>query len=93
MAGQIYSHHFGWSYVLMPGLQLADPQVRGQLPPLDQQAIAAALGKNVASMQQAKWPFAGRYRAATDAVEPFELPLEPARWVRNLDALELKSVN
>ena len=72
---------FGWSYVLMPrmaGLQLADSQIREQLPQLDRQAIAAALGENLAYMQQAKWPFAGRYRAATTAVEPFELALELA---------------
>ncbi len=72
---------FGWSYALMPrmpGLQLADPQIREQLQPADRQAIAAVLGENLAAMQQAKWPIAGRYRAATDTVEPFELALELA---------------
>jgi len=72
---------FGWSYVLMPrmpGLQLANPQVREQLLPADRQAIAAVLGKNLAYMQQAKWSIVGRYRAVTDEVEPFELAYELA---------------
>jgi len=59
---------FGWSYVLMPrmpGLQLADPQVREQLQPTERQAIASTLGEHLAHMQQAKWPSAGRYQATT----------------------------
>lgn len=46
---------FGWSYVLMPrmpGLQLADPQVRQSLPLTDRLGIARALGENLAAMQQ-----------------------------------------
>jgi len=72
---------FGWSYVLMPrmpGLQLADPQIREQIQLIDRQAIATALGENLADMQQAKWLIAGRYHAATDTVEPFELTRELA---------------
>ncbi len=72
---------FGWSYVLMPrmpGLQLADPQVREQLLPSDRQAIASTLGENLVHMQQATWPYAGRYQAATGTVEPFELAHELA---------------
>jgi len=72
---------FGWSYVLMPrvpGLQLADPQVRERLLPSDRQAIARALGEHLARMQQATWPYAGRYQAATGTVEPFELAHELA---------------
>ncbi len=72
---------FGWSYVLMPrmpGLQLADPQVREQLQPADRRAIAFTLGEHLAHMQQAKWPYTGRYQAATDTVEPFELAHELA---------------
>jgi hypothetical protein len=72
---------FGWSYALMPrmsGLQLANPQVRELLLPSDRQAIASTLGENFAHMQQAKWPYAGRYQAATSTVEPFELAHELA---------------
>ncbi len=72
---------FGWSSVLMPrmpGLQLADPQVREQLLPSDRQAIASTLGENLAHMQRATWPRTGRYQAATDTVEPFELAHELA---------------
>lgn len=49
---------FGWSYVLMPrmpGLQLADPEVREQLSLSDRLAIARTLGENLARMQEAKW--------------------------------------
>lgn len=72
---------FGWSYALMPrlpGLQLADPLVRAQLSPSDRMAIARTLGECLASMQEAKWPHAGRYQGATDTVEPFELAHELA---------------
>jgi aminoglycoside phosphotransferase (APT) family kinase protein len=72
---------FGWSYVLMPrmpGLQLADPQISEQLSPSDRLAIARALGKNLACMQEAKWPCCGRYQAASGTVEPFELAHELA---------------
>ena len=60
----------------MPGLQLADPQIREQLQLSERQAIARTLGENLAHMQRAKWPSAGRYQAATNAVEPFELAHE-----------------
>jgi hygromycin-B 7''-O-kinase len=72
---------FGWSYVLMPrmpGLQLADPQVREQLSRSDRLAIARALGENLAAIQEVKWPHSGRYRAASGAVEAFELAHELA---------------
>jgi aminoglycoside phosphotransferase (APT) family kinase protein len=72
---------FGWSYCLMPrlpGLQLADPQVRAQLSPQDQLAMARTLGQNLASMQEATWPHSGRYQASTGAVEPFDLAHELA---------------
>lgn len=72
---------FGWSYALMPrlpGLQLADPQVRAQLTPVERRAIARTLGTNLADIQAAKWPASGRYNAATGNVEPFELAHELA---------------
>ncbi len=67
---------FGWSFVLMPrmsGLQLADPQIVKQLEPSDRREIAYALGENLVEMQNVTWPIAGRYNAATDSIEPFEL--------------------
>ncbi len=79
---------FGWSYVLMPrmpGLQLADPEVRAQLSPSERLAIASTLGENLASMQKATWPHAGRYQAATETVEPFDLAREMA-WPFPVDS-------
>jgi len=64
----------------MPGLQLADRQVKNQLRPTERQGIAQALGENLAWMQELTWPIAGRYNAATNSIEPFEriheLPVE-----------------
>lgn len=72
---------FGWSFVLMPrmpGLQLADPQIKAQLGFTDRCGIARALGENLARMQDVKWPISGRYNAATQSVEPFDLAQELA---------------
>jgi aminoglycoside phosphotransferase (APT) family kinase protein len=72
---------FGWSYALMPrmpGLQLADPQVKTQLEPEASIGIARALGENLAHMQQATWPFSGRYDASTGSIQPFDLAHEIA---------------
>lgn len=55
---------FGWSYVIMPrmpGLQLANPEVKGKLGEKDRRGIAHAMGENLALMQKLTWPFAGRY--------------------------------
>jgi aminoglycoside phosphotransferase (APT) family kinase protein len=79
---------FGWSFVLMPrmsGLQLADPQIKEQLGPADRRAIAQALGENLARMQEVTWSIAGRYNAASDTVEPFELAHELA-WPFSIEA-------
>jgi hygromycin-B 7''-O-kinase len=72
---------FGWSYALiprMPGVQLADPEIYRQLAVEDRRGIARALGENLALMQELSWPFAGRYDAASDSVQPFELAHELA---------------
>ncbi len=72
---------FGWSFVLMPrmpGLQIADSQVREQLKLAERLGIAQALGENLAHMQEATWPFCGRYNATTNAVEPFDRASELA---------------
>lgn len=72
---------FGWSFVIMPrmpGLQLDDPQVKERLGSAERREIAQALGENLAQMQEVKWPIPGRYNAARDIVEPFELAHELA---------------
>lgn len=62
----------------MPGIQLADPEIREQLSSSDRLAIARTLGENLAYIQKAKWPICGRYQVATGTVEPFELKQELA---------------
>jgi hygromycin-B 7''-O-kinase len=72
---------FGWNYAFMPrmpGLQLADPQVREQLAGADRSAIARTLGETLALMQAANVPSCGRYNAATGRVDPFDLAHELA---------------
>jgi hygromycin-B 7''-O-kinase len=72
---------FGWSFVLMPrmpGLQLTDQKVKDQLGTAERQGIARALGENLAHIQEVTWPIVGRYNAATNTVEPFELAHELA---------------
>ncbi len=87
---------FGWSFAIMPrmpGLQLADPQIKKQLGLVDRRGIAQALGENLARMQEVTWPFAGRYNAASDTVEPFELahelawpfPIEANVWLASME--------
>lgn len=66
---------FGWSYAIMPrmpGLQLADHELRKRLSKEDRRGIARALGKNLALMQEARWAFSGEYDAELDAIRPFE---------------------
>jgi len=72
---------FGWSFVIMPrmsGLQLEDAESQKRLGDTERWSIARALGENLANMQQVTWPIVGRYNAATDTVEPFELAHELA---------------
>ncbi len=72
---------FGWSFVIMPrmpGLQLADPHIKESLGLAERQGIAQALGENLAQMQKVSWSTTGRYNAALDIVEPFELAHELA---------------
>ncbi len=73
---------FGWSYAIMPrmpGLQLADPEVRGTLGREDRRGIARAIGENLAWMQELRWPHAGQYNARTNTIEPFVVPY--SEWV------------
>jgi hygromycin-B 7''-O-kinase len=72
---------FGWSYVIMPrmpGLQLGDADLRVGLNEDDRQAIARAMGENLATMHRLTWQFCGRYDEATDGVRPFDLAREVA---------------
>lgn len=72
---------FGWSFVIMPrmpGLQLADPQIKKQLGSADRRGIAQALGENLARMQEVTSSIAGRYNAVSDTIEPFDLAYELA---------------
>jgi hygromycin-B 7''-O-kinase len=72
---------FGWSFVFMPrmpGLQLANPEIKKQLGLADKCLIAQALGENLAQMQNVTWPIAGRYNAASGTIEPFERAQERA---------------
>lgn len=65
---------FGWSYALMPrmpGVQLSDAAVIAGLTREDRRAIARALGRNLALMQELTWSCAGEYDLATDTVRPF----------------------
>lgn len=83
---------FGWSFVLMPrmpGLQLIDPHVKEQLSAAERLGIAQALGENLAHMQEVTWPFAGRYDATTNSVEPFDLAHELA-WPFPLESLPVE---
>jgi len=73
---------FGWSYVLMPrlpGLQIAQPEVKRRLTLEDRISIARALGENLANMQHLIWPFVGRYSPETDTIQAFEL-LQEMTW-------------
>lgn len=72
---------FGWSYVIMPrmpGLQLSDPGVRERLDAADKQAIARALGDNLAEMHTVTGDCPGRFDARTGEVGPLEPPDESA---------------
>ena len=62
----------------MLGIQIGDPQVQEQLKPAERLGIAQALGENLARMQEATWPFSGRYNATSNTVEPFDLASELA---------------
>lgn len=68
---------FGWKYgyVLMPrlpGLQLADQQVKQSLTDNDRQAIAYAMGETLHKIHLVRWEFAGEYDLTTQTIQPFE---------------------
>jgi len=72
---------FGWSYAVMPrmpGLQLADIEVKSALSEEDRRGIARAMAENLALMQKLVWPIPGRYDTGINTVRPFELRQELA---------------
>jgi aminoglycoside phosphotransferase (APT) family kinase protein len=64
---------FGWEYALMPrmpGVQLADGDVRGQLTPGDHLAIVVALAGCLAELHAARFEWPGVFDAATGGYAP-----------------------
>jgi hygromycin-B 7''-O-kinase len=73
---------FGWSYVIMPrmpGLQLANPELKGKLGDEDRRSIARAMGENLSLLQELTWTFAGRYDALSGNIRPFDI-LQELAW-------------
>ncbi len=66
---------FGWNYILMPrlpGLSLADQQVKQSLSLQARQSIARALGETLAELHRLTWPFAGDYDPVRSGIQPLE---------------------
>jgi hygromycin-B 7''-O-kinase len=64
---------FGWQYALMPrmpGIQLADGEVRKQLTPDDRRGIVVALGRCLAQLHEAPFEYSGAFDATTGRFEP-----------------------
>jgi aminoglycoside phosphotransferase (APT) family kinase protein len=67
---------FGWSYVIMPrmpGLQLGDSKVYGELGAEDRRGIARAMGETLAEMHKLTWTCAGEYDLEADTILPFDI--------------------
>jgi hygromycin-B 7''-O-kinase len=68
---------FGWSFAVMPrlpGLQMQDPDVAARLSGEDRLAIARALARMLAEVQELTWEQAGSYDHEAGRVEPFAEP-------------------
>jgi hygromycin-B 7''-O-kinase len=64
----------------MPGLQLADDNAREKsLLKEERHAIARAMGKNLALMQEVTWAFSGQYDAERETIRPFDSSY--ANWI------------
>lgn len=66
---------FGWSYIIaprLPGLPLADAEIRASRSPDDRWQIAWAQGETLAALQTLTWEAAGDFDLATGGVVPFE---------------------
>lgn len=78
---------FDWPYVLMPklpGLQLANPEIRAKLSGHDRLEIAEALGVNLAHMHQLHHHFPGIYDPATGVVRQMSEIYVP-QWEQSSD--------
>ena len=72
---------FGWPYAVMPrlpGVQLADGDVRKSLSPDDRSAIVVALAECLAGLHSAAFDFVGVYDDQTRAYAPAAKPF--AEW-------------
>jgi aminoglycoside phosphotransferase (APT) family kinase protein len=68
---------FGWDFALMPalpGVRLADPEVRAGFSSEDRRGIARAMGEVLADMQAAREAFPGEYDLAADGIVPLTSP-------------------
>jgi hygromycin-B 7''-O-kinase len=66
---------FGWSYVIMPrlpGLSLADHEVKQRRTSPERRRIAGALGATLAELHTLTWPCVGDYDPATETIKPVE---------------------
>jgi hygromycin-B 7''-O-kinase len=62
---------FGWSYALLPrlpGYQMASPSSREGLTADEEIAVARALGRGLAALQELTWPYCGKYDFAHEAI-------------------------
>ncbi|MBP6545984.1 MAG: phosphotransferase [Phenylobacterium sp.] len=69
------SEIFGWSYIIaprLPGLPLADAEIRASRSPDDRWQIAWAQGETLAALQALTWVAAGDFDMATGVIVPFE---------------------
>lgn len=72
----------GWDYALMPalpGVPLADPEVRSALSLDDRRGVARAIGEVLAEMQTVQGDVPRRYDLAADDLLPFETSW--AEWI------------
>jgi Ser/Thr protein kinase RdoA (MazF antagonist) len=72
---------FGWPYAVMPrlpGVQLADGDVRKAMSPDGRMGVVIALGECLAALHAADFPHCGAYDEPTQQIEPAEK--EYADW-------------
>lgn len=72
----------GWDFAIMPclpGIALADQQLRRALSNEEQREIARELGRTLAAIHRVTSPFPGQYDLATDGITPLNVPYSD--WV------------